>query len=95
MMAEWSVSIDAAGGADFSEREAESIIEGLAAYAPVVSYGHGTVTTRFNVAGDTVEGAINKAVMLFNENAPVHDIRRVEASIAESIGQEAHLTAIA
>jgi len=95
MMVELSISIDAGSGADFGELEAESIIDALSAYAPVVSYGHGTMTARFNVVGDTVQDAINRAVTLFNESAPVHDIYHVEASIAESVDQEATLTPIA
>ncbi|MDQ2831873.1 MAG: hypothetical protein M3Y74_22840 [Chloroflexota bacterium] len=94
-MIEWSVSIDARSSADFSEADAESIIDTLAPYAPVMSYGHGSVTARLSVAGDSVQRAIDQALSLFGDAAPGHDIFHVEALLAKDLDRELDPTAMA
>jgi len=97
VMTEWSVSIDARSivSADFGEADAESIIDALASYAPVVSYGHGSVSARLSIASDSAQEAINQALSLFGEAAPGHDIFHVEALLAKDLDRELDLTAMA
>ena len=89
-MIEWSVSIDARSisSSGFGESDAESIIDALAPYAPVVSYGHGSVTARLSVTGDSAQEAIIQALALFSKAAPGHDIFHVEALLAKDLEQE-------
>ena len=94
-MIEWSVSIDARSSDSFSESNAEAIIDALAPYAPVVSYGHGSVTARLSVAGDSVQRAIDQALSLFGDAAPGHDIFHVEALLAKDLDRELDPTAMA
>ena len=94
-MIEWSVSIDARSSDDFSESDAESIIDVLAPYAPVVSYGHGSVTARLSVLGDSVQRAIDQALSLFSDAAPNHDIFHVEALLAKDLDRELDPAAMA
>ncbi len=94
-MVEWSVSIDARSSIDFSEADAESIIDALASYAPAVSYGHGGVTARLSVAGASVQEAINQALSLFGKAAPDHDVFHVEALLAKDLDRELDPTAMA
>jgi hypothetical protein len=96
-MTEWSVSIDARSivSADVGESDAESIIDALASYAPVVSYGRGSVTARLSVAGDSVQEAINQALSLFGKAAPDHDVFHVEAILAKDLDRELDPTAMA
>jgi len=96
-MTEWSVSIDARSivSADFGESDAESIIDALASHAPVVSYGHGSVTARLSVTGDSAQEAINQALSLFGKAAPDHHIFHVEALLAKDLDREFDPTAMA
>ncbi len=86
----WSVLIEADGSDTIGDAEVETLLDALAAYAPVVSYGRGSLSIRLTVEADSVRHAIDNAldVVTSSPSVNVASIVRVEAQTDESLGQE-------
>ncbi len=86
----WSVLIEADGSTTIGDAEVETLIDALAAYAPVVGYSRGSLSVRLTVEAESVRHAIDSAldVVAFSPAVKGANIVRVEAQTDESLGQE-------
>src|SRR5881397_2705980 len=87
-MAEWIVRVEAESGDNFGEPEAESIIDALAPHVPAVSYGHGSITVRFNVEAGSAREAVDRALDAFGTACPAMEVFRIEAQTVQGLEQE-------
>jgi len=95
-MSGWSVLIEADGSDTIGDAEVEALIDALATYAPVVSYGRGSLSVRLTVEADSVRHAIDNALDVVTSSPTVNGatIVRVEAQTDESLSQELGIDAV-
>ncbi len=95
-MSGWSVLIEADGSDTIGDAEVEALIDALATYAPVVSYGRGSLSVRLTVEADSVRHAIDNALDVVTSSPTVDGatIVRVEAQTDESLSQELGIDAV-
>lgn len=83
VMPEWSIRVDATGTRQFTEDDADAIVDALSDYGPAAGVAPRGVSIWISLEAASLHGAVDQGLALIDLTLPALDIKHMEARTVE------------